>query len=196
MVFEINLLPDKYRKRKIAIQIDMRLFAIIGGIAVVAFIGWVTINQGRKLSALETQVQTLTIQRDVLAPQALRVDRNVREIDNLTTRIQTLEGLGTRNQTQLQILDIVRNQLPDDLWLFDLNEPATSQQRAGAGNIPGTRIVNFRGQALRKERITEFITNLQEQDLIQVVQMTYLRPSRVEEEDIFEFSITAILVSG
>lgn len=196
MVFEINLLPDKYRKRKFAIQLDMRLLAVIGGIAVVAFIGWVTINQGRKLAVLETQVEELTVQRDDLAPLALRVDRNVREIENLTTRIQTLQGLGTRNQIQLQILEIVRTQLPDDLWLFDLSESPTAQLRPGTGNIPGTRIVNFRGQALRKERVTEFITNLQSQDLIQVVQVTYLRPARVEAEDIFEFSIRAILVAG
>lgn len=196
MVFEINLLPDKYRKRKIAIQLDVRLLAIVGGIAVVAFIGWVTVNQSHKLSALETQVEELTKQRDDLAPRALRLDRNVREIENLTTRIQTLQGLGSRNQTQLQILEIVRTQMPDDLWLFDLNETAPAQPRPGTGNIPATRIVNFRGQALRKERITEFITNLQGQDLIQVVQMIYLRPARVEEEDIFEFSIRAILVAG
>ena len=56
MVFEINLLPDKYRKRKFAIQLDVRLLAIVGVIAVGAFLGWVTMNQSRKLSALETQV--------------------------------------------------------------------------------------------------------------------------------------------
>ena len=196
MVFEINLLPDKYRKRKITIQLDVRLLAIVGVIAVGAILGWVTINQSRKLSALETQVVELTVQRDDLAPRALRVDRMVREIENLTTRIQTLQGLGTRNQTQLQILELVKTQMPDDLWLFDLNETAPASPRPGTGNIPGTRIVNFRGVALRKERITEFITNLQGQDLVQVVQVTYLRPTRVEEEDIFEFSITAILVAG
>ncbi len=196
MVFEINLLPEKYRKKKIVIQLDMRLLAVVSGIAVVALIGWVTVNQGRKLSALETQVEELTMQRDELAPRALRADRNEREIENLTTRIQTLQGLGTRNQIQLQILEIVRTQMPDDLWLFDLNEIAPAQRRPGTGNIPRTRIVNFRGRALRKERITEFIANLQGQDLIQRVQMTYLRPARVEEEDIFEFSITAILVAG
>ena len=143
MVFEINLLPDKYRKRKITIQLDVRLLAIVGVIAVGAILGWVTINQSRKLSALETQVVELTVQRDDLAPRALRVDRMVREIENLTTRIQTLQGLGTRNQTQLQILELVKTQMPDDLWLFDLKKSPHWFACRIPGNVNSMRKLNL-----------------------------------------------------
>lgn len=196
MVFEINLLPEKYRKKKIAIQLDSRMLAIIGGVVVVALIGWLTISQSKKLSALETRVEELTMQRDELAPKAQRVDRNRREIESLTTRINTLQGLGTRNQIQLQILEIVKTQMPDDLWLLDLNQNELRQQQ-GVARIARNRIVNFRGRAMRKERITEFIARLQGENLIQRVMTTFMRPVRVEDADIFEFEITAYLaISG
>jgi len=196
VVFEINLLPEKYRKKKIAIQLDSRMLAIIGGVVVVALIGWLTISQSKKLSALETRVEELTMQRDELAPKAQRVDRNRREIESLTTRINTLQGLGTRNQIQLQILEIVKTQMPDDLWLLDLNQNELRQQQ-GVARIARNRIVNFRGRAMRKERITEFIARLQGENLIQRVMTTFMRPVRVEDADIFEFEITAYLaISG
>ena len=193
MVFEINLLPEKYRKRKIAINLDARLLGIVAGVALVAFLGWTTLNQGRKLSSLQTQVMDMEAQRDMLAPRAQRVDRHRREIENLSQRIQTLQGLGGRNNIQLRILEIVRTQLPDDLWLLDINQAAPRQQRGAGAGIPRDRLLNFRGVAMRKERITEFISRLQKQDLIERVQTSYLRPTRVEDADIFEFFLTAIL---
>ena len=83
-------------------------------------------------------------------------------------------------------------QLPDDLWLLDLNQTQPRQLIGPA--IPRDRVLNFRGIAMRKERVTELISRLQEQDLIEEVQTSYLRPAQVEGADIFEFFLTAILV--
>ena len=196
MVFEINLLPEKYRKRKITIRVDTRLLGIITGIAIVALIGWITINQGTRITALEREAQDLEAQKSVLEPTALRVDQYRGEIESLQQRIRTLQGLGQRNNVQLQILEIVRTQLPDDLWLLDLNQTAQQQQRPGAG-IPAGQILNFRGVALYKERVIELIARLKAQELIQRVQTNFIRPRRIEEVDIFEFALTAVLnVSG
>ncbi len=196
MVFEINLLPEKYRKRKITIRVDTRLLGIITGIAIVALVGWITINQGIRMTALEREAQDLEAQKSVLEPTALRVDQYRGEIESLQQRIRTLQGLGQRNNVQLQILEIVRTQLPDDLWLLDLNQIARQQQRPGAG-ISAGQVLNFRGVALYKERVIELIARLKAQELIQRVQTNFIRPRRVEEVDIFEFALTAVLnVSG
>lgn len=196
MVFEINLLPEKYRKRKITIRVDTRLLGIITGIAIVALTGWITINQEIRITALEREAQDLEAQKSVLEPTALRVDQYRGEIESLQQRIRTLQGLGQRNNVQLQILEIVRTQLPDDLWLLDLNQIARQQQRPGVG-ISAGQVLNFRGVALHKERVIELIARLKAQELIQRVQTNFIRPRRVEEVDIFEFALTAVLnVSG
>jgi len=41
--------------------------------------------------------------------------------------------------------------------------------------------------------VTEWLTRLQDEDLIQQVQTNYLRPTRIEGVDIYEFSLTAVM---
>lgn len=192
MVFEINLLPEKYRKKKLAIHVDAPLVLTIVGLALVVFIGLTTLGQIRQIKQLEEEKLTLDVEKIRVEQIAIQVRTYKRQIVDIRNKIETLQALGRRNGVQLQILQIVSAQLPDNLWLLDINEEPP-RQRAGTAQIRADQILNLRGIALRKEGVTELITRLQSEDLIQQVQTNYLRPTRVENTDIFEFSLTAIM---
>ncbi len=195
MVFEINLLPEKYRKKKLAIHLDARVFGVIGGAALIALLVLVTVNQSRILKNTEERHVALEAEKLIVEVTANRVRSQKEEIRNVNTRIATLQALGGRNAIQLQVLEIVSNRLPDDVYLLDFNQTVDrqSQQAGGALSFRPDQILNFRGIALRKEGITEWLTQLQDEDLIQQVQTNYLRPTRVEGVDIYEFSLTAVM---
>ena len=197
MVFEINLLPEKYRKKKLAIKLDARLLGGVGGVIAAALIVMTTINQGKTFTELETRRNELEEQKVLLEVTANRVTGQKEEIRTIDSRIATLEGLGGRNTLQLQLLEIVSDQLPEDVWLLDINQTPPQGQQRGGLTVTADRILNFRGIALLKEGVTEWISRLQDEELIQEVQTNYLRPISVEGANIFEFSLTTALnVSG
>lgn len=191
MVFEINLLPEKYRKKGIAIQIDARMLGAVGGIALVVLLVMMTSRVNKTLGELREQHETLSSQKLIVEQTAQRVTNQEREIQNIKDKINTLDALGQRNSIQLQILEIVSNKLPDNVWLQDFNQEPP-RQRTGPAIRPD-QVLNFRGIALVKEGLTDWITVLQEEDLIQMVEINYLRPARVQNADIFEFSILAVM---
>ncbi|MFC1628800.1 PilN domain-containing protein [Gemmatimonadota bacterium] len=197
MVFEINLLPEKYRKKKLAIKVDARLLGGGGGVIVVALIVMTTINQGKTFTELEARHGELEAQKAIVEQMANRVRGQKDEVRNINNRIATLEGLGGRNSIQLQLLEIVSSRLPENVWLLDINQTLVPDQRGGGLTVTADRVLNFRGVALLKEGVTAWISRLQDEELIQEVQTNYLRPIRVEGADIFEFSLTTSLnISG
>jgi Tfp pilus assembly protein PilN len=196
MVFEINLLPEKYRKKKIRIQLDARALGVFSGVILVASIAFFTYNQGRKITGLEGEIEVLTAQKIPLETQAQRVRRFQDEVQTLTNNITTLEGLGQRNGVQLRVLDIVHRQLPDNVWYRDINqEPPQQRGRQTGPAIPADRVLNLLGVAMRKEGVAELITRLKSEDLFQEVITNYIRPYPVSgtNDDVFEFSLTATL---
>ncbi|GEM_PF-1743591 len=198
MVFEINLLPEKYRKKGFSIQFDARVLGGIGGIVLVVLLVLTTIKVNRQADDLTEQRDALLGQKEEVETIAQRVRNQQRETQTIEERIATLEGLGGRNAVQLRILEIINEQLPPNIWLQEVNQVPPRQQAGARGSgISEDQVLNFEGIALRKEGVTEWITRLQEQDLIQRVQTNYLRPTRVQDADIFEFSLTAVMnISG
>ncbi|MFO7769487.1 MAG: PilN domain-containing protein [bacterium] len=192
MVFEINLLPEKYRKKGFKVRLDARVLGVLGGAAAAALIGWLTINQAQRLGELQTEVETLQNQKTLLEPQAQKVDNFRRQIQDLEERITTLQELGKRNQVQLSVLEIISTQVPENVWVVNLNQSPPQGQR-GQAAVPAERVLNMIGRTLRKEGLAELIGRLQAQDLIQRVSTNFLRPVRVEGRDVFEFSITAVM---
>ncbi len=194
MVFEINLLPEKYRKKRIAIKLDVKTGAIAGGVVVVALLAMVTLNQGRKVAALEQQMSDLENEKATLEPQANRMRNLRRDIQDLNTKIGTLGALGSRNAIQIQVLEILNRELPDNVWYLDLNQEPPQQQRgAGAARVAADRYQNVRGAALRMEGVTELIARLRRAPLFQTIDTSYIRPLRVEGSDIFEFALVITL---
>ncbi len=192
MVFEINLLPEKYRKRHISIKLDARTGAIAGAVVVVALLALVTVNQGRRLADLETQVTELENEKALLEPQAARVRNLRRDIQDLNNKIQTLQGLGSRNAIQLQVLELLNAELPANVWYLDINQEPP-QQRTGAARAQANQYLNVRGAALRMEGVTELIARLRTRPLFQTIDTNFIRPLRVQGSDIFEFSLTLIM---
>lgn len=192
MVFEINLLPEKYRKKRISIKLDARTLGILGGVAVVALLALVTVNQGRRLAELESQVAELENEKALLEPQAARVRNLRRETQDLNSKIQTLQGLGARNAVQLQILEILNAELPANVWYLDINQEPP-QQRTGAARATSNQYLNVRGAALRMEGVTELIARLRSRPLFQTIDTNFIRPLQVQGSDIFEFSLTLIM---
>jgi Tfp pilus assembly protein PilN len=192
MVFEINLLPEKYRKKHISIKLDAKTGGIAGGVVVVVLLALVTLNQGKKLTALEQQVTELENQKTVLEPKANRVTNLQREMQDLNTKIGTLSALGSRNAIQIQVLEILNRELPENVWYLDLNQEPP-QQRTGAQRAPADRYQNVRGAALRMEGVTELIARLRRSPLFQSIDTSYIRPLRVEGSDIFEFALVLTL---
>jgi Tfp pilus assembly protein PilN len=192
MVFEINLLPEKYRKRHISIKLDARTGAIAGAVVVVALLALVTVNQGRRLTDLETQVTELENEKALLEPQAARVRNLRRDIQDLNNKIQTLQGLGSRNAIQLQVLELLNAELPANVWYLDINQEPP-QQRTGAARAQANQYLNVRGAALRMEGVTELIARLRTRPLFQTIDTNFIRPLRVQGSDIFEFSLTLIM---
>jgi len=193
MVFEINLLPEKYRKKHISIKLDARTGAIAGGVVVVALLALVTLNQGRKLAALEQQVADMENEKATLEPQANRMRNLRRDIQDINTKIGTLSALGSRNAIQIQVLEILNRELPENVWYLDLNQEPPTQQRAGAQRVAADRYQNVRGAALRMEGVTELIARLRRSPLFQTIDTSYIRPLRVEGSDIFEFALVLTL---
>ncbi len=191
MVFEINLLPEKYRKKGITIQFDARLLGGLAGVALAVLVIIMTVKIGKTLSDLREQQETLSSQKLIIERTAQRVTNQKREIQNINDKINTLDALGQRNSVQLQILEIVSNNLPENIWLQDFNQEAPRSRTGPA--IGPDQVLNFRGIALLKEGVTDWIILLQEEELIQRVEINYLRPTRVQSADIFEFSLTAVM---
>jgi Tfp pilus assembly protein PilN len=192
MVFEINLLPEKYRKRHISIKLDARTSVIAGAVVVVALLALVTVNQGRRLSDLETQVTELENEKALLEPQAARVRNLRRDIQDMNNKIQTLQGLGSRNAVQLQVLELLNAELPANVWYLDINQEPP-QARTGAARAQANQYLNVRGAALRMEGVTELIARLRTRPLFQNIDTNFIRPLRVQGSDIFEFSLTLIM---
>jgi len=194
MVFEINLLPEKYRKKKIQIQLDSRALAVVGGIALVGLLGWTTVTQGNRLSSLREEVDLLTAQKAPLESQQARLRRLQEETNTLNQNIATLEGLGQRNDVQLVILTVLQRQLPENVWYRDFNQDPP-QARGQVAGPPPDRLLNISGVAMRKEGVSELISRLKSEQLFEEVATNFIRPFRVPDtaEDVFEFSLTATL---
>ena len=195
MVFEINLLPEKYRKKKLAITLDARSLGIVGGAVLVAALAWLTLEQGKKIAALEVEVDTLDAQKLQLEPQAARVRRFQEEIQTLNSNIATLQGLGQRNGLQLAILDIIDRQLPDNVWYRDINQDPPAQRGRQQAVPQVGNMLNLSGIAMRKEGVTELITRLKSEDLFMEISTNFIRPFQIPQTDqyVFEFSLTATL---
>jgi Tfp pilus assembly protein PilN len=195
MVFEINLLPEKYRKRKLSVVLDARSLGIVGGVILAALLAWLTVTQGQKIAALEVEVDTLDAQKLQLEPQAARVRRFQDEIQTLNNNIATLQGLGQRNGLQLMILEIIDRQMPDNVWYRDINEdPPAERGRQQAAPQVGN-ILNLTGIATRKEGVTALITRLKSEDLFMEISTNFIRPFQIPGTDqyVFEFSLMATL---
>ncbi|MFC1544416.1 PilN domain-containing protein [Gemmatimonadota bacterium] len=187
MVFEINLLPEKYRKKKIQIQLDSRALAVVGGAALVGLLGWTTVTQGNRLSSLREEVDLLTAQKAPLESQQARLRRLQEETNTLNQNIATLEGLGQRNE-------VLQRQLPENVWYRDFNQDPP-QARGQVAGPPAERLLNISGVAMRKEGVSEFIARLKSEPLFEEVATNFIRPFRVPDtaEDVFEFSLIATL---
>ena len=148
MVFEINLLPEKYRKKKLAIKLDARVLGIAGAIVLFGFLGMTTVKQGKTLSDLELRHTELSAQKIIVEQAANTVRRQKDEVRNINTKITTLQGLGGRNAIQLQVLEMVSNRLPDDVYLLDINQIINRQAAQGGLSVTAEQVLNFTGVAL------------------------------------------------
>lgn len=145
-MIRINLLPIKEAERALGRRQQMSLVAL--GLATTLLIMLIPfIIQGRKLSALDNQIAQLTKEIQAMNLQV----REVRDIDRLKREVQTklriIDDLNRKRIGPARVLEDLSGSTPDNLWLIDFNEVASS--------------ATFTGLALDNETIARFMRQLQ-----------------------------------
>ncbi len=145
-MIRINLLPIKETERALGRRHQMSLVAL--GAATTLLIMLIPfLIQGRKLSNLNEEITQLTEEIQAMNLQV----REVRDIDRLKREVQTklriIDDLNRKRIGPARVLEDLSGSTPDNLWLIDFNEVASS--------------ATFTGLALDNETIARFMRQLQ-----------------------------------
>ena len=168
-MIRINLLPIKETERALGRRQQMSLVAL--GLVTTLLIMLIPyLIQGRRLSVLDSRVETLTKEIQAMNLQV----REVRDIDRLKkevqTKLQIIEDLNRKRVGPSRVLDDLSLASPENLWLIDFNEVGSS--------------ATFTGLALDNETIAKFMRQLQASpyffsvDLVETSQQQPADPSK------------------
>ena len=145
-MIRINLLPIKETERALGRRQQMSLVAL-GLVTTLLIMVIPYLVQGRKLSTLDSRIETLTKEIQAMNLQV----REVRDIDRLKrevqTKLQIIEDLNRKRVGPSRVLDDLSLASPENLWLIDFNEVGSA--------------VTFTGLALDNETIAKFMRQLQ-----------------------------------
>jgi type IV pilus assembly protein PilN len=146
-MIRLNLLPLKETERAIGRRQQLSLVALGVTIAVLIMVVPFLI-QGRRLSALDTQIEQLNKEIQQFNMQVKEVHELERLKKEVQTKLSIIQDLNRKRVGPSRVFDDLSTATPDNLWLIDFNE--TSGQ------------ATLTGLALDNETIARFMRQLQE----------------------------------
>jgi type IV pilus assembly protein PilN len=168
-MIRVNLLPLKETERAIGRRQRMSL-AGLGACVALAIMLLPFLYQGRRLSALETEIQEMNNQIQRFNAQVKEVQEMDRLKKDLTTKLRIIEELDDKRVGPAHVLADLSIATPDKLWLLNFEE------KDGAST--------FTGMALDNETIARFMRQLQESpyfhsvDLVETTRSSRTQPNR------------------
>lgn len=145
-MIRLNLLPIKEAERALGRRQQISLVAL-GLVTTLVMMLIPYLIQGRKLTTLETRIETINKEVQTMNLQV----REVHEIDRLKkdvqTKLQIIQELNRKRIGPARVLDDLSLAAPDNLWLIDFSESRSS--------------ATFTGLALDNETIAKFMRQLQ-----------------------------------
>jgi len=146
-MIRLNLLPLKETERALGRRQRLSLIAL-GATVAVLFMVVPFIIQGRRLAALDAQIDELNREIQQFNAQVKEVhdlDKLKKEVE---AKLRVIQDLNSKRRGPSRVLDDLSSATPDNLWLIDFNEAA------GQATVIG--------MALDNETIARFMRQLQD----------------------------------
>lgn len=179
MYIKINLLPPELRRKKVFLAFGYRtVLVMLSIIAVVALAGYYFHID----SAIKFQDSELTTwrQAEALLQDVVNLQDEVNKLrDDVATRINIIQELTGDSDMRLSILQYINAVTPENLWLLRISERS----------INNRIIFNIEGMSYSKQNISKFIASLQEYENFETVTLESIRPSPLEIQDAFQYSV-------
>lgn len=159
---------------------------IVAGIAIMGLaVGAIAVqflSATRTLNQLDEEINQLTQEKARLAPIIAQVEEYQAKLAELEEKERLIERLKSEREGPVRMLNALSAELPDFVWLTELN------QRAGS--------VTIDGMAASLVSVADYIRKLEDSDWFQNVELVDASVNRNQNEQEFtEFQLRTQLVS-
>ena len=177
-MIRINLLPVRAARRREAVQRGLMLFG--AGLAALIAVGLFTYTADRgKLSEVRSANSALRNDIEALKKVIGEVDEFKAEEHRLAEKLGVIEDLRDKKTGPVRMLDRVASDIPDKLWLTELDE---KDQK-----------VTLKGVSINNEVIATFMSRLEDSNLFAEVYLVSIERETIDDLNLKRFTITSKL---
>jgi len=153
--------------------------AILGLAGALIAAQWLSMT--RQLSQLDEEINQLTAEKNRLAPIIVEVQKYQAKLAELEEKEKLIERLKSERQGPVRMLDALSAELPDFVWLTDL------QQR-------GPQVI-IDGMAASYVSIADYIGKLEDNEWFQNVELIDAKVDQQQEQEFTQFQLRTQIVS-
>jgi len=177
-MIRINLLPVRAARRREAVVRHLVLFAV--GLGAIVFVGGI-IYTADSSSLRDIQRANAALRSDIddLKKVIGEVDEYKAEEQRLAQKLGVIEDLRDKKTGPVRMLDRVASDIPDKLWLTELDE---SDQK-----------VTLKGVSINNEVIATFMSRLEDSNLFAEVYLVSIERETIDDLNLKRFTITSKL---
>ena len=180
-MLRINLLPVRQLKKRAKARNEI-LGIFLGVLSLVVLCFGIGFLQAQKISALNTDIATLTAERDSYAPVLAKIEELKKTKADLERKSAIIDKLKTDSSLTVRVLDEVAAKVDNNrMWLDSLNQQGSNLQLTGV--------------ALDNESVAQFMDNLKLSPFIQVVELTDSSQKILSGRDLKSFSLACSVAS-
>ncbi len=153
--------------------------AILGLAGAAIAVQWLSMT--RQLSQLDEEINQLTAEKNRLAPIIVEVQKYQAKLAELEEKEKLIERLKSERQGPVRMLDALSAELPDFVWLTDL------QQRGPQ--------VTIDGMAASYVSIADYINKLEDNEWFLNVELIDAKVDQQQEQEFTQFQLRTQIVS-
>lgn len=184
MRLEFNLLPEEFRRPERIVRLRMWgvMLAVVVGV-LVAFLVLVYTGQLRKMDNLTKKINEAQEEISKLQ-ESVQLTEKVDELKKgLAENINAINALANQNAERVKILQEINGCVSPQMSLVSLEEKALG---TGYGYF-------ITGYATSNLTVVRFMDKLKESQKFQSVTLTFIRPARVDSEDVLSFEVNGVV---
>ncbi|MFH0812818.1 MAG: PilN domain-containing protein [Pseudomonadota bacterium] len=177
-MIKINLLPRKEIKKKAALT-EQGTIAIVSIVVVLVVLVFLKVNVKGKVAEIDRQIGSVKSELEKLKKNEAEIEDLKASEQILQQKIDVIKQLEARKSGPVRMLDEIATKIPGKMWLTDLKSQGA--------------LLTLDGVAIDNETIAQFMTNLENSDQFDNVELKIAQETKIQELMLKKFSLTAAI---
>lgn len=177
-MIKINLLPRREIKKKAALT-EQGTIAIVSIVVVLVVLVFLKVNVKGKVAEIDRQIGSVKSELEKLKKNEAEIEDLKASEQILQQKIDVIKQLEARKSGPVRMLDEIATKIPGKMWLTDLKSQGA--------------LLTLDGVAIDNETIAQFMTNLENSDQFDNVELKIAQETKIQELMLKKFSLTAAI---